>query len=269
MKNTGKEYEELTQRVFDMIINENRKGIDTIQVQRDITLQGKDTNHQIDVYWEFVIGNIQYKTVIQAKDQRSAITKPQMLTFKSVVDDLPGTTGVFVSRKGYQSGAKQVADKNGIVTFVLREPIEDDCDGCIRVVNMNMHLRFPLVKDLKLIIDGGWAKANGITEINSDYYAPSDMNLVTLNGEHNFKELICKICKDIGLGERLYEQTYSEDTYIQFFDGKRWKILGFGGIFGMSEFVNTKSLDEMNFVSHVLQNLSSGEIHMIKKVPYH
>lgn len=268
MKNTGKEYEELAQQVFDEIINENRNELETIQVQRNVTLQGKDTKHQIDVYWEFVLGNLTYKTIIQAKDQKSAITQPQMLTFKSVIEDLPGTTGVFVTRTGYQAGAKQIADKNGIVTFILREPNVDDWEGYIRVVNIDMHLRYPVVKDIRFVVDGNWANANGITELHSQYYAPSEMNLITPNGEQNFEKLIRKICEEIGLEERLYEQTYSDDTYMRFGDDSKWKILGFSGVFGMREYVNTMSLDAMNFVSHVLENLNSGETRMFKKPPF-
>jgi len=265
MKNTGKEYEELAQQVFDEIVNENRTGLETIQVQRDVTLQGKDAKHQIDVYWEFVVGNLTYKTIIQAKDQKSAVTQPQMLTFKAVIEDLPGTTGVFVTRTGYQAGAKQIADKNGIVTFILREPKPDDWEGYIRVINIDMQLRYPVVKDIQFIVDGNWANANGITEINSHFYPLGQMDLVTSNGEQSFEKLISRICEEIGLEERLYEQTYNEDTYIQFTDGSRWKIFGFRGVFGMREAVNTMSIDAMNFVSHVLENLDSGETRMFKK----
>ena len=268
MKNTGKEYEELAQRVFDEIINESRTGLETIQVQRDVTLQGKDAKHQIDVYWEFVVGNLTYKTIIQAKDQKSAITQPQMLTFKSVVEDLPGTTGIFVTRTGYQAGAKQIADKNGIVTFILREPNPHDWEGYIRVLNMDMHLLFPEIRDIQLVVDGNWAKANGITEIHSNHYDPRGMCLITSNEEQNFEKLIRKICEEIGLEERVYEQTFSDDTYIRFLDGTRWKIFGFSGIFGMKEYVRSMSLDAMNFVSHVLENLNSGETRMFKKPPF-
>jgi len=265
MKNTGKEYEKLAQQVFDKILNENRSGLETIQVQRDITLHGKDAKHQIDIYWEFVMGNIRYKTIIQAKDQKSTITQPQMLTFKSVVDDLPGTTGVFITRTGYQSGAKQIADKNGIVTFVLREPNVNDWQDCIRVFNIDIHLNYPVIRDLQLAIDGNWANMNGITENHLKHYAPGEMSLITPNGEQNFNKLLNKICDEIGLEERQYKQVYSEDTFVRFPDGSRLKILGFSGVLGMREYVDTKSLDAMDFVSHVLENLSDGETRMIKK----
>ena len=46
MGNTGKQYEILTQEIFGVMLNQ--KGIDTIDVQHDITLKGKDLEHQIE-----------------------------------------------------------------------------------------------------------------------------------------------------------------------------------------------------------------------------
>ena len=56
MKNTGKSYETLAQRVFDEILNQ--QAVTTVLVQHDVILQGKSTSHQIDVYWEFKAGVI-------------------------------------------------------------------------------------------------------------------------------------------------------------------------------------------------------------------
>ena len=67
-KNTGIPYERLVQHIYRQITN--CSGIHTIDVQHDIVLQGKTTSHQIDVYWEFALGGISYRTIIQAKDWR-------------------------------------------------------------------------------------------------------------------------------------------------------------------------------------------------------
>ena len=93
-KNTGKPYEKLTQKIFSQIVNQN--SVQNINVQHDVTLLGKTTSHQIDVYWEFEVGGLQYQTVIQAKDWKNKVKKEQMLAFKGILDDLPsGTKGVF------------------------------------------------------------------------------------------------------------------------------------------------------------------------------
>ena len=104
MKNTGKSYEKLTQYIFSQIVNQDQTN--NIEVQHDIILSGKTTKHQIDVYWEFEVGGITYRNIIQAKDWTSKVKMSDMLAFKAVIDDLPfGTNGIYVSKGGYQSGA--------------------------------------------------------------------------------------------------------------------------------------------------------------------
>ena len=112
MKNTGKEYEQVVQKVFQSILDQ--KFVKNITVQHDITLQGKSTTHQIDVYWEFSDGISTYATIVQAKDYNSRVSQDKLLTFKGVIDDLPNhPKGIFVTKTGYQKGAKAYAEANG------------------------------------------------------------------------------------------------------------------------------------------------------------
>jgi hypothetical protein len=55
-KNTGAAYEKLVQGIFQAIVEQNK------------TLQGKISTHQIDVYWKFQTGGIEYEVIVQAKD---------------------------------------------------------------------------------------------------------------------------------------------------------------------------------------------------------
>lgn len=72
-KNTGKDYEKLAQNIFQQIINQDT--FKNIEVQQDVTLQGKTGKHQIDVYWEFSLQGICYRTIIQAKDWKSKVPR--------------------------------------------------------------------------------------------------------------------------------------------------------------------------------------------------
>ena len=66
-------------------------------------MKGKSTSHQIDVYWEFELNGIIYKTVVQAKDWNKPVNKGELLKFREVLNDLPGQPkGIFVTRSGYQ-----------------------------------------------------------------------------------------------------------------------------------------------------------------------
>jgi len=117
MKNTGKEYEKLIQEIYNEKVKD--EGIKA-NVKHDEEIQGKTTKHQIDICWEFKhVGTIS-RYLIQAKDKaKNKVTKSEMLTFKAVIDDIPNSVGIFITKNGFQKGAKEVAECNSIETYSL------------------------------------------------------------------------------------------------------------------------------------------------------
>jgi Restriction endonuclease len=121
---SGKRYELVVQEIFHSLLNQNE--VENIDVRHNVTLQGKTTTHQVDVYWEFEKGGIRYRTVVQAKDWATPVVQGELLKFKSVLDDLPQQPrGVFVTRTGYQDGAKEYAQAHGITLYELSEESEE------------------------------------------------------------------------------------------------------------------------------------------------
>src|ERR1017187_8716700 len=117
---TGKSYENLTQAIFQSILAQTE--LRNVDVKRDVVLKGKETSHQIDIYWKFEIGEVQYETIVQAKDWGKRVDQGALLQFKSVLNDLPGQPkGIFVTRTGYQKSAKKYALARGILLYELRE----------------------------------------------------------------------------------------------------------------------------------------------------
>jgi len=117
-KNTGTEYELLVRDIFQAILNQ--KQVTNIKVEHNVTLQGNTSPHQVDVYWKFEHIGITYENVIQAKDWGSRVKQEQLFAFNCVLDDLPGRPkGIFVTRTGYQKGARKYADANGIILYKL------------------------------------------------------------------------------------------------------------------------------------------------------
>lgn len=151
-KNTGYPYEKLTQQIFTEILN--RDEVSSIEIRHDVTLIGKTTEHQIDVYWEFERGGINYITVVQAKDWTTrAVDQGELFKFKTVLDDLSNQPrGVFVTRTGYQQGALTFAAAHGILLYVLREPTP--VDGL--QIKMNLSAYSSQIIDIRLIHDEGW-----------------------------------------------------------------------------------------------------------------
>jgi hypothetical protein len=115
----GISYELLTREIFDLL--QNQGSVTTVDVQHNVVLKGKTTDHQIDVYWEFEFGGIVHPVVVQAKDWGSPAKKAHLLTLKAVLDDLPRRPrGIVVTRFGFQKGAKEFASGNGIDIFQLK-----------------------------------------------------------------------------------------------------------------------------------------------------
>lgn len=156
MTNTGIDYEIITQNIFNQILNQDK--VHTISVQHDVILQGKTIEHQIDVFWEFEVGGIDYSTIIQAKDWESRVNQGELLKFKSVLEDLPNQPkGIFVTSTGYQKGAKEFAEKNGILLYELREPTEKDWKNRLKTIIINVNFFIPDLQDFKLEYDKEWA----------------------------------------------------------------------------------------------------------------
>jgi Restriction endonuclease len=113
-------YEILTEVIFRAIFL--RDQVPTLTVERDVILQSTLGPHQIDLCLRFELGGVEYQTIVQTKNWSKPVDKFQLLGFKQILDDLPGQPrGIFVTRSGYQSGAKEVALKLGILLYELME----------------------------------------------------------------------------------------------------------------------------------------------------
>jgi hypothetical protein len=117
---TGKSYEVLTQAVFQLL--HDQEEVPNIRVLHDVKLKGKSATHQIDVYWKFEKTGVPYETIVQAKDWSNPVDQGELFKFNCVRSDLPGPPiGIFVTRTGYQSGAREYAKAQGIILYELRE----------------------------------------------------------------------------------------------------------------------------------------------------
>src|SRR6185369_4318897 len=153
-KKSGTYYEIINREIFESIVNEKR--VNTIEVLHDQQLQGKTTKHQIDVYWEFEDSGVTYRNIVQVKDWGGRVTKGEMLKFLKVIEDLPKQPrGFFVSKNGYQRGAKEVAEKHGILLHTLTTVFNVDKKS---IASGIMEWQFSLsdVSDYHFDLDSKW-----------------------------------------------------------------------------------------------------------------
>jgi len=167
-KNTGKEYEkfvaELQQALLnaDMLTNQNDVHVEVDKIITD----NCGIKRQFDIYWEYELGGITYKTVIECKDYNSKVTVDKVDAFIGKIRDIPDLKPVFATKTGYQSGAEIKAKQNKVDLLIVREQNDSDWtseDGTplVKTICINMHICMPAhIHKFEPMIDAQWAKEN-------------------------------------------------------------------------------------------------------------
>ncbi len=155
VKNTGKKYEEIVRDIYQAIVEYDNpeSGYKKIEVQHDVVLKGMSgTTHQIDVYWEFELAGLTYKTIVEVKDWKSKVQQEKIHSFNSVKQDIAGcSNAVFVSKSGFQKGAIKYARHYGMTLC----QIEPNTEKSLKIVIE--HITTHYIKG-QLYIDDIWVE---------------------------------------------------------------------------------------------------------------
>jgi predicted RecB family endonuclease len=114
----GIEFEEYVRDIYSMLLNLKDEGVIVSQITIVRGKSGED--YQIDVYYEFLRAGIRHRVIIKCKDWKSPVKKETINALELKMRDITGVVGVIISRNGYQSGAKQFADNQGIFALAPR-----------------------------------------------------------------------------------------------------------------------------------------------------
>jgi restriction endonuclease len=153
----------------------------TLSLKHNVVKQGLKARHQLDVYWEFELGGIIYRTVVQAKNWAKPVDQGELLKFEAVLRDLPGQPrGVIVTAKGYQAGALELAAKCDIKIYEFKEeahsPLHLNSTGWAVVkpigyrktvsgepfaMVMETEIVTPEFSNLKFDVDSAWHRESG------------------------------------------------------------------------------------------------------------
>ncbi len=159
---TGKEFEKLTQRVFEAL--HRQENVRNVRVEHDVSLTGiTGVEHQVDVYRKFVAAGIEHRVVVECKDLGRPADLGVVNTLLGVLSDLPGQPrGVIVAKNGFQSGARELAQSRGITLYELREPEDADWDGFIARIQINGVLYLPHLAETRFLLHESDADAPGV-----------------------------------------------------------------------------------------------------------
>ena len=135
-------YERLVQSVYQSILEqEGARNIDVIHNRKILGQSG--AKHQIDVHWSFESGGVVHTVVVECKKHNRPAEKNDVSAFITILGDLPDTPrGIFVSRAGFQAGAKKLARKHNIILAEIRDPdaTQGDLGDEIRILGWTLTL---------------------------------------------------------------------------------------------------------------------------------
>lgn len=147
------EYEKLTEWIVTALASD--APVRTVRIERDVKLQGAATTNQVDVLWTYEESGREHTVLFECRSYGRTLTQQAVFAWSAVVKDLQSAVdstleGVMVTSTGYQRGAQAVADTYGIVILELRQPTEKDLAGRLLGINVELHLRTPFVRDVRV-----------------------------------------------------------------------------------------------------------------------
>lgn len=273
--NLNTEYEKFAREIYQKLMN--AEGINTINVKHNVKLTGKSgQQHQIDVYWEYQIGGVKHKVVIECKNYNATVPIGKVRDFYGLLADLTNVSGIMITKMGYQAGAKAYASYYGINLKKLRTPtLEEAIIGEIQI-----HTQIARKRRL-FLIDKQWAELNNISleslenwfagislwdgELRYDGYFPLEISpgaSILDKKRHRistFDELENKLSED---NEHIFN---FEDAYVDTRYLGQIKINAVKYISNKTQEKKIFAIDARNIIKAILKDALSGEIKYFDK----
>ena len=157
------QYELFVKEIYEYL--HQAEGVENIDIQHNIKLKGiSGCYHQIDVYWRFQIAGIEYQVAIECKNYQQRISIGKIRDFNSVLEDVGNINGIFVSKNGFQRGAKEYAKQKRIKLIEMRHPNNNDWKGRMRNLHFSLNAYFKHIKSRDIEVDKEWIKAQSIIQ---------------------------------------------------------------------------------------------------------
>lgn len=114
-----KDLESYVQYVYSSLLNLRDDGV---VVSSNVILVGKSgAKHEVDVYYQFEKSGVVHKVAFECKFKSRKVQKSDVIDFHGKLQDVGNIQGIFVSKSGYQQGAKDYADHYGIQLLTLND----------------------------------------------------------------------------------------------------------------------------------------------------
>jgi hypothetical protein len=119
-KKTGKSFENLTKRIFELLSGNEAY----TKVEENVFLDSPDGPRQFDVIIRSKVATLDFLTVIECRDFSKNLNVTHVDGLHSKMSDVKADRAVLVARKGFSKTARQKAERLGI-TLCTAHDIED------------------------------------------------------------------------------------------------------------------------------------------------
>ncbi|GHD47047.1 Restriction endonuclease [Marinobacter persicus] len=272
MRNDGKAYEEFVGLLHRALLN-----AEAITEQKNIEIQRNKkivdscgVEREFDIYWEYELAGITYKTVVECKDYNSSISLEKIDALIGKIRDIPDLKPVFATKKGYQSGARSKAEYNKIDLLVVREQNDSDwldADGTplIREIHINMTIQMPAhITDFQPLLDVDWAKKSLGVSLSSKITISGLNNEILIENEdkgekYSLRKLAGRLAP---LGGKEYGDFKKEERFnLGWISGPdfRYKIKGYNVSYTLSQpYTEPMIIDFSKELVGVIEYLQKG-----------
>lgn len=265
MAHEDTEYERLTQEIYQAL--NDSEDVKAIDVKHNVKMEGKSgCNHQIDVYWEFEMMGETHKVAIECKNFKThPVSVGRVRDFFGVLHDIGNIKGIFVTKVGYQSGAKKYADYYGISLKEIRFPIDDDWEGRIKEISLKVSAFSIHIKERKVNLDMDWIfdntsyKEGDTMQISA---MNNELNIIDENGNFimNFLELEDSLPREYKEEFDLkYSKTFT-NGFLQSDMEIPLKIKSIDYVYDVIEYNHESLLDGEQIAKAILKDVKTGDI---------
>lgn len=274
MYNNGKNYEKFSATLQQALLNaETFTYQKNIQIELNKKIQDNCGNErEFDLYWEYELGGLVYKTVIECKDYNSRVTVEKIDALIGKVRDIPDLRAVFATKKGYQSGAQKKAEMNKIDLLIIREQNDTDWEDSegnpfIKEICINMQMITPpIITKFDITLDPKWLSESTDFDISNPPALISGLNNEIFiediaKGEKYSLHDLSQYLKPTGDEKYGAFSTYKEldNAYISFKD-VRQKLKGYKVEYSIRRPVDdVTTIDLSKELLGVIEYLSKGK----------
>jgi Restriction endonuclease len=273
MAKKGIEFELFVKAIYEEILVFD--GCDTIKVEHDVSIKGKSKQqHQIDVYWEFKLAGITHRVAVECKEYTNTVSVGKVRDFYGALEDIGNIQGVFVTTKGYQSGAITYAKHKDISLKVVKKPTKEDIDSYqgIKTIFINANLFCITNVTVTPILDVEWVLQNTSFKEGDEFSLNAksndikvmDSNLNLLGTFHDFENQLPREPENT---KNLIHKYDFNDGFIHILNSKYppLKLKGIQFKYDTYTICNESMISYKLMAEAILKDIVTGDAHLYNK----